>query len=101
MVHDGLGGGPLDVLRRRFTDAERDAVRGLSSAIARLALRREAALHLATDEQRLEVICPPGPAGRRPLYLYADGRLVTDVGLSISHDGAWVAWAVAGAESTV
>jgi phosphopantetheinyl transferase (holo-ACP synthase) len=96
LVHDGLGGGPLADLKSRFTEAERDAVRGLPSAIARLALRREAAARLGVAEERLEVVCPPGPTGRRPLYLRSDGGLVTDVGVSISHDGAWVAWAVTG-----
>ncbi|MBT8337562.1 MAG: 4'-phosphopantetheinyl transferase superfamily protein [Gemmatimonadetes bacterium] len=95
VVHDGLGGGSLKNLLARFTAAERDAVHRLESAIARLAVRREAAIVLATDQASVEVICPAGPAGRRPLYLHRDGRLVDEVGLSISHDGGWVAWAVA------
>lgn len=96
-LHRGVGEAHLDTLRtERFTDAERGAVRALPSALVRLAVRREAAQFLGTDEGRLEVICPSGPAGRRPPYLHVDGRARRDCGVSISHDGDWVAWAVAG-----
>jgi phosphopantetheine--protein transferase-like protein len=88
----------LETLRATaFTEREVDAVRGLPSALVRIAARREAAAYLEVDEDRLQVICPPGPAGRRPPYLYLDGRPMPQCGLSISHDGEWIAWAVAGA----
>jgi phosphopantetheinyl transferase (holo-ACP synthase) len=95
-IHRGVGGEPVDRLRERFSDAERDAVRGLSSALVRLAVRTEAAAFLGVDEDRLEVVCPPGPAGRRPPYLRLDGRMTNRCGVSISHDHDWLAWVVAG-----
>lgn len=104
------GAGALDALHRArdrpdletlratsFTEREVDAVRGLPSALVRIAARREAAAYLELDEDRLQIICPPGPTGRRPPYLYLDGRPMAECGLSISHDGDWIAWAVAGA----
>lgn len=96
-VHKGFGEADLDTLRlRRFTEAERRAVRALPSALVRLAVRREAATVLGLEEKRLAVICPEGPAGRSPPYLHVDERPRDDCGLSISHDGDWMAWAVAG-----
>ena len=68
-----------------------------SGGIGVFAARREAAAYLELDEDRLQIICPPGPTGRRPPYLYLDGRPMAECGLSISHDGDWIAWAVAGA----
>lgn len=94
-LHRGVGG--LDVERLRegsFSAEERDAVRGLPSALVRLAVRSEAAHCLGVEERRLQVICPPGPTGRRPPYLHLDGVPGTDIGISISHDGDWLAWAV-------
>lgn len=99
-VHTEMGGAPLDQLREeRFTARERDTVRGLPSALARLGVRREAARRMAIAESRLEVICPPGVTGRRPPYLHLDGRPLERVGISISHDGEWLAWGVAEASS--
>jgi len=96
-LHRGLDEADLDHLRaHRFTDRERGAVRSLPSALARLTVRKEAAGVLELDETRLEVICPAGPAGRSPPYLHVDGRPHANCGVSISHDGDWVAWAVAG-----
>ena len=96
-LHRGLDDADLAHLRdRRFTDRERGAVRSLPSALARLTVRQEAAGFLDLDESRLEVICPAGPAGRSPPYLHVDGRPHPRCGVSISHDGDWVAWAVAG-----
>jgi phosphopantetheine--protein transferase-like protein len=96
-LHRARAGDDLDTLRATaFTEREVDAVRGLPSALVRIAARREAAAYLELDEDRLQVICPPGPAGRRPPYLYLDGRPMAHCGLSISHDGEWIAWAVAG-----
>lgn len=96
-LHQGAGLADLDTLRRtRFSEAEGNAVRALPSALVRLAVRREAADLLSVAEDRLEVICPPGPSGRRPPYLHLDGVPSEQCGISISHDGAWVAWAVAG-----
>ena len=96
-LHRASDSKDLDTLRATaFSEREVDAVRGLPSALVRIAARREAAAYLELDEDRLQVVCPPGPAGRRPPYLYLDGRPMADCGLSISHDGDWIAWAVAG-----
>jgi hypothetical protein len=95
-LHGGVGHASIDTLQGRFSAAERDAVRGISSALVRLAVRTEAAGFLEVEEERLEVICPPGPAGRRPPYLHLDGRPVARCGVSVSHDDGWLAWAVAG-----
>lgn len=96
-LHRASGGRDLATLRdTAFTEGEVDAVRGLPSAMVRIAARREAAAYLGVDEKRLQIICPPGAAGRRPPYLYLDGRPMPNCGVSISHDGDWIAWAVAG-----
>lgn len=94
-LHRGAGGADLAALRdERFSPAERDAVRGLPSALVRMAVRREAAHCLEVDEARLQVICPAGPTGRRPPYLHLDGVPTEGCGISISHDGDWLAWGV-------
>lgn len=96
-LHRGFGDADFETLRLgRFSDAERPVVRGLPSALVRLAVRREAAAFLGVEEARLEIICPEGPAGRSPPYLHLDTQVVEDCGVSISHDGDWMAWAVAG-----
>ncbi len=96
-LHRGFGGADLESLRHgHFSEAERPVIRGLPSALVRLAVRREAAAFLGVEEARLEVICPDGPAGRSPPYLHLDTRVLEDCGVSISHDGDWMAWAVAG-----
>lgn len=95
-LHAEVGRLDLETLRvTHFSPPERDTVRGLPSALVRLAVRREAARWMEVEERRLEVICPPGPAGRRPPYLHLEGRPLTDVGISISHDGEWLAWGLA------
>ncbi len=96
-LHRGADGASLEQLRAgSFSSREVDAVRALPSALVRMAARREAASFLEVPQSRTELICPPGPTGRRPPYLVVDSELVRTVGVSISHDETWLAWAVAG-----
>lgn len=99
-VHLSFGGGTLDQLTSRGMSAREAApVHSVASAVVRLAVRRDAAAWLETAEDRLEVVCAPGPRGRVPPRLHRDGEPLRGVGLSISHHGRWLAWGVAGQRS--
>ncbi len=86
--------GPLTELVRRLTARELEAVHSQASVAVRIAARVAIAHALAVDEQRLEIVCAPGKAGRRPPAVLVDGERGT-VDVSLSHDGDWIAWAFA------
>jgi phosphopantetheinyl transferase (holo-ACP synthase) len=89
------GGGEVDALvARHLTPREAAPIRSAASALVRMAVRCEAAEWLRTEEERLEVVCPPGPRGRVPPELHRDGTLLPDVAISVSHHGDWLAWGV-------
>lgn len=83
--------GSLEELRARFTERELDAVYSLPSAAVRLGARAHVASLLAVSEERLEIVCDPGPTGQRPPRLMLDGA-PTRADVSLSHDGRWIAW---------
>jgi len=85
--------GPHEALLSRLTAREAEAVHHRASAAVRLAARRALAEALAVDEARLEIVCAPGPTGRRPPSLLLDGS-PQGVDLSLSHHGGWIAWAL-------
>jgi hypothetical protein len=85
--------GSLEDLMGRFTDREADAVRSVESAAVRLGAREDVARLLGVSEQRVEIVCDPGPAGRRPPRVLLDGSAAT-ADVSLSHDGGWIAWAI-------
>lgn len=89
-------GGVRSVRDADLSPREAAPVHSLSSALVRLAVRRDAAAWLGVDEAGLEVICPPGPRGRVPPELHLQGAPVTDIGITVSHHGRWLAWGVAG-----
>ena len=72
---------------------ERDAVYSHQSAAVRLGARADLARALAVDEERLEIVCDPGPTGRRPPRVLLNG-LRTAADVSLSHDGQWIAWVI-------
>jgi len=83
--------GPLEALEMQLSERERDAVYSLHSAAVRLGARADLARALAVGEERLEIVCDPGPTGQRPPRVFLDGeRAAADV--SLSHDGRWIAW---------
>jgi len=83
--------GPLEELRARFTERELDAVYSRQSAAVRLGARGDLALALGVEEDRVEIVCDPGPTSQRPPRVMLDGeRARADV--SLSHDGRWIAW---------
>lgn len=82
------------LLRERFSPAEARAVHSWPSALARLGLRQAAAGILGVDEARLAVICGPGAHGRVPPVLHLDHAPLAGVGVSLSHHGTHVAWAL-------
>jgi len=85
--------GPLEELMPRFSEREADAVRTLESAAVRLGAREDVARMLGVTEERVEIVCVPGPSGRRPPRVLLDGcGAAADV--SLSHDGSWIAWAI-------
>lgn len=84
---------PLDALLRHFTTREAEAVHTLASAAARLGARAELASLLDVEERRLEIVCAPGPMGRRPPLVLLDG-VPAPADLSLSHHGRWIAWAL-------
>lgn len=83
--------GPLDALRERFTSRELDAVYSRHSAAVRLGARSTLAAVLGVAEDRLEIVCDPGPTSQRPPRVLLDGRR-GGMDVSLSHDGRWIAW---------
>lgn len=85
--------GSLEELRRSLSGREAEAVHSRESAAVRIGAREELARLLGVPESRLEIVCAPGPSGRRPPCVLLDG-LETTTDLSLSHDGRWIAWAI-------
>ena len=85
--------GSLEELMRRFSEREADAVHTLESAAVRLGAREQVARLLHVPEERVEIVCPEGPATRRPPQVLVDG-CGTRADVSLSHDGGWIAWAI-------
>ncbi len=85
--------GPLEELRRALGDRELDAVHSRTSAAVRIGARMAAADELGVAAARLEIVCRPGPLGRRPPTLFLDGA-PAPLDVSLSHDGPWIAWAL-------
>lgn len=80
-------------LLARFTEREADAIHSRASAAVRLAARASLAGVLEISEERIEIVCAPGPTGRRPPHVLVDGAAVS-VDVSLSHHGRWIAWAI-------
>ncbi len=85
--------GPLEDLMSRFSEREADTVRSVESAAVRLGAREDAARLLGVAEERVEIVCDPGPPSRRPPRILVDGS-VAHADVSLSHDGGWIAWAI-------
>jgi len=85
--------GTLEDLLPRFTDREADAVYSLPSAAVRVGARGELAELLEVAEERLEIVCAPGPTSQRPPRVLLDGD-ETEADVSLSHDGPLIAWAL-------
>ncbi len=85
--------GTLPDLLERLTPEEADPVHSRASAAVRLAARRELAAALGAGEERVAVVCAPGPTGRRPPAARLDGR-ACPADVSFTHDGRWIAWSV-------
>jgi len=85
--------GSLEELMPRFSEREADAVRTLESAAVRLGARADVARMLGVTEERVEIVCAPGPSSRRPPRVLLDGCGAA-ADLSLSHDGGWIAWAI-------
>jgi phosphopantetheinyl transferase (holo-ACP synthase) len=82
-----------DSLRDQLSPGEAAAVHSHASAAVRINARSALARALDVDDSRLEIVNEPGPRGRRPPKVLLDGSpAMADV--SLSHDGAWVAWAL-------
>lgn len=91
-VLEGRGSQLEALLEAHFTDRERRSVHSLPSAAVRIAARLHVARTLVVDVGDVEIVCE-GAAGRTPPKLLVPGAREADV--SLSHDGALVAWAVA------
>ena len=83
----------LDDLLQRLTELERRSVHAASSAAVRIGARDEVARFLDLSTDRVEIVCAPGPYGRRPPAVLVDGA-PSNVDVSLSHDGPWIAWAL-------
>ncbi|HET9948059.1 MAG TPA: 4'-phosphopantetheinyl transferase superfamily protein [Longimicrobiales bacterium] len=84
---------PFEELLGRFSEREAEAVRSRPSAAVRLGARAAVARLLEVAEERVELVCAPGPVTRRPPRVLLDG-LPAPADVSLSHDGRWIAWAV-------
>jgi len=81
-------------LDQRLRPAEARAARGFTHGLVRLAARTEIATRCGLAPERLEIVTPRGPTGRVPPEVHLDGALYPDARVSLSHDGALVAWAI-------
>ncbi len=81
----------MEDLAARLTDRELEAVYSRESAAVRLGARADLAELLRVDQGRLEIVCAPGPAGRRPPQVLLDGHQAP-ADVSLSHDGRLIAW---------
>jgi phosphopantetheinyl transferase (holo-ACP synthase) len=88
---DAPWAGEQEELETRLTEAEREAVYSRQSAAVRLGARADLARALDVEERRLEIVCAPGPSGRRPPMVLLDGEQAP-ADVSLSHDGRWLAW---------
>ncbi len=85
--------GSLEGLLGQLTHLERRSVHADASAAVRIGARAEAARFLDLPTDRVEIVCAPGPYGRRPPAVLVDGA-ASNVDVSLSHDGPWIAWAL-------
>ena len=92
-VLEGRGWELEALLETHFTERERPSVHSMPSAAVRIAARRHVARSLAVDVGEVEIVCEGGAAGRTPPKLLVPGA--RDVDVSLSHDGALIAWAAA------
>lgn len=83
----------LEALLERFTPREAEAVHSRASAAVRLDARAALASELGVAERRLEIVCAPGPTGRRPPLVLLDGA-PAPADVSLSHHGRWLGWAL-------
>lgn len=90
---DSAWTGSLEELTPRFTERELDAVYSRQSAAVRLGIRAHLAELLGVREKRIEIVCAPGPTGRRPPSVLLDGERAR-VDVSLSHDARWISWAI-------
>jgi phosphopantetheine--protein transferase-like protein len=84
---------PMGELRGRFSPRESDAVYSRESAAVRLGAREDVARLLGVAEGRVEIVCAAGPTSQRPPHVLLDGQ-DAPADVSLSHDGAWIAWAI-------
>jgi phosphopantetheinyl transferase (holo-ACP synthase) len=89
----GNWNGPFDQLMRLLSEREVDAVSSLESAAVRIGARADVAALLGVPEERVQIVCDPGPVTRRPPRVLLDGH-ESPADVSLSHDGAWIAWAI-------
>ena len=88
-----LGDASLEELMRSLTPRESEAVHSRASAAVRVGARRTVAGLLDLPEDHVEIVCDPGVTGRRPPRVFVGGR-PGPADVSLSHHGAFVAWAV-------
>lgn len=85
-----------DIPRERFSERECAAIHSAASAWVRIHARAALARKAGIAEDRVEIVCDPGPSGRTPPRALVDGRpSAWDV--SLSHHGRWLAWALTSA----
>ncbi len=84
---------PLEELLTHLTPREAEPVHSRASAAVRLGARAALAAAMRVEEERVEIVCKPGPPGRRPPVVLLDGGPTT-ADVSLSHHGRWIAWAV-------
>jgi len=87
-------------LLQRLAAAEASSVHSPASAAVRVGARTALSRAWGVQEARLEIICDPGPTGRRPPRVMLDGA-TCGADVSLAHDGPWIAWAYAYAHRPV
>jgi phosphopantetheine--protein transferase-like protein len=87
-------------MRDRLTPAEAESVHSPASAAVRVGARAALARDWGVEDARIEIVCDPGPTGRRPPRVMLDGA-TCGADVSLAHDGPWIAWAYAYAQRPV
>lgn len=81
-----------DLNRHGFSALERESIHRRESALVRAYCKRAIAERLQVDLKRLQIVRPQRNHTSLPPYLLLDGKRV-DVDVSLSHHGAYLAWA--------
>lgn len=80
-----------ELLESHFTEGERTSIHHAESALVRFYCKAEIAKKLGIEPRRLQIIRPIENNKSQPPFLLLDNQR-TDIDVSFSHHGQWLAW---------